>query len=68
MLDEKEKRLAIKEELISCKERMLGLQHQNERLRTDLSRERDGYRSVQISQAELQLGKVENLTKETGSL
>ena len=40
VLDEREKRLQIKEELIRCKEQMLGLHQQNERLKREISNER----------------------------
>ena len=46
VLDEREKRLQIKEELIRCKEQMLGLHQQNERLKREISNER----SVSYSQ------------------
>lgn len=40
ILDEREKRLQAKEELVSCKEKMIGLQQENQRLRQEVSQER----------------------------
>ena len=40
ILDEKEKRLQTKEELVKCKERLLDVQTQNERLKREISVEK----------------------------
>jgi hypothetical protein len=37
ILDEKEKRLQTKEELVKCKEKLLDVQTQNERLKREIS-------------------------------
>lgn len=43
ILDEREKRLQTKEELIKVKEQMISLQTQNERLKREVSHERSQY-------------------------
>jgi len=41
ILDEREKRLQVKEELFKCKEQIIDLRSQNDRLRKEVSQERN---------------------------
>ena len=70
ILDEREKRLNLKEELMNCKEQMLALQRQNDSLKREIVQEHSINRnSYAMSNIDLKyLEKAENINRESQAI